>query len=163
MSVSIFSGISNDEAHASVNSRTTTTKSKSRRCCTVDTCTPRKTRCLRHFRGWVGTVLGTVLKSLKCRHGPRAQKWLNPTRKSGAPGEIRTPDLLLRRQSLYPSELRARCFSLHPGSGTINPPCQLKSGRIDDRKEDRLDPLSLDHDFAIRSHRLKNQVARTGN
>jgi hypothetical protein len=28
--------------------------------------------------------------------------------KSGAPGEIRTPDLLLRRQSLYPSELRAR-------------------------------------------------------
>src|SRR5580698_9643465 len=28
-------------------------------------------------------------------------------RKSGAPGEIRTPDLLLRRQSLYPSELRA--------------------------------------------------------
>src|ERR1700722_18327586 len=32
----------------------------------------------------------------------------------GAPGEIRTPDLLLRRQSLYPSELRApRDFSLH--------------------------------------------------
>jgi hypothetical protein len=28
--------------------------------------------------------------------------------KSGAPGEIRTPDLLLRRQSLYPAELRAR-------------------------------------------------------
>ncbi len=33
----------------------------------------------------------------------------------GAPGEIRTPDLLLRRQSLYPSELRAHpgVFSLH--------------------------------------------------
>ena len=30
--------------------------------------------------------------------------------KSGAPGEIRTPDLLLRRQSLYPTELRARCI-----------------------------------------------------
>jgi hypothetical protein len=29
-------------------------------------------------------------------------------RKDGAPGEIRTPDLLLRRQSLYPAELRAR-------------------------------------------------------
>jgi hypothetical protein len=29
-------------------------------------------------------------------------------RSSGAPGEIRTPDLLLRRQSLYPAELRAR-------------------------------------------------------
>src|SRR5215472_19148618 len=28
--------------------------------------------------------------------------------KSGAPGEIRTPDLLVRSQSLYPTELRAR-------------------------------------------------------
>src|SRR5947209_18917994 len=28
--------------------------------------------------------------------------------KSGAPGEIRTPDVLLRRQMLYPAELRAR-------------------------------------------------------
>ena len=26
---------------------------------------------------------------------------------SGAPGEIRTPDPLLRRQTLYPTELRA--------------------------------------------------------
>jgi hypothetical protein len=31
----------------------------------------------------------------------------------GAPGEIRTPDLLLRRQPLYPAELRARASSLH--------------------------------------------------
>ena len=31
-------------------------------------------------------------------------------RVAGAPGEIRTPDLLLRRQSLYPAELRARIF-----------------------------------------------------
>ena len=30
----------------------------------------------------------------------------------GAPGEIRTPDLLLRRQSLYPAELRARTDKL---------------------------------------------------
>jgi hypothetical protein len=30
--------------------------------------------------------------------------------KHGAPGEIRTPDLLLRRQPLYPAELRARTF-----------------------------------------------------
>ncbi len=29
-------------------------------------------------------------------------------RRSGAPGEIRTPDLTLRRRSLYPAELRAR-------------------------------------------------------
>ena len=28
--------------------------------------------------------------------------------KNGAPGEIRTPDLMLRRHSLYPAELRAR-------------------------------------------------------
>ena len=26
----------------------------------------------------------------------------------GAPGEIRTPDLLVRSQALYPTELRAR-------------------------------------------------------
>src|SRR5580692_10288003 len=33
----------------------------------------------------------------------------------GAPGEIRTPDLLLRRQPLYPAELRAHTsiYSLH--------------------------------------------------
>ena len=29
-------------------------------------------------------------------------------RLAGAPGEIRTPDLMLRRHSLYPAELRAR-------------------------------------------------------
>ena len=29
-------------------------------------------------------------------------------RESGAPGEIRTPDLMLRRHPLYPTELRAR-------------------------------------------------------
>jgi hypothetical protein len=28
--------------------------------------------------------------------------------KNGAPGEARTPDPLLRRQTLYPAELRAR-------------------------------------------------------
>jgi hypothetical protein len=31
---------------------------------------------------------------------------------SGAPGEIRTPDPLLRRQTLYPTELRARRLQL---------------------------------------------------
>ena len=34
---------------------------------------------------------------------------LNLRRVTGAPGEIRTPDLTLRRRSLYPAELRARC------------------------------------------------------
>src|SRR5438874_683065 len=38
-----------------------------------------------------------------------AGKALNRKAKTfGAPGEIRTPGLLLRRQSLYPAELRAR-------------------------------------------------------
>jgi hypothetical protein len=42
--------------------------------------------------------------------------------RSGAPGEIRTPDLLLRRQSLYPAELRARTHmtSLHAEVRGIN-------------------------------------------
>src|SRR5450631_98564 len=33
-------------------------------------------------------------------------------RLNGAPGEIRTPDLTLRRRSLYPAELRARSNSI---------------------------------------------------
>src|ERR1700675_4632534 len=38
--------------------------------------------------------------------------------KNGAPGEIRTPDLLLRRQPLYPAELRARTvFTVYMGQG----------------------------------------------
>ena len=32
--------------------------------------------------------------------------------KNGAPGVIRTPDLLIRSQSLYPAELRARWVGL---------------------------------------------------
>jgi hypothetical protein len=31
--------------------------------------------------------------------------------RNGAPGEIRTPDPLLRRQTLYPTELRARTYA----------------------------------------------------
>src|SRR6267142_2851769 len=44
--------------------------------------------------------------------------------KTGAPGEIRTPDLLLRRQSLYPAELRARYavrFKLSHGADDQSP------------------------------------------
>jgi hypothetical protein len=33
---------------------------------------------------------------------------------NGAPGEIRTPDLLVRSQTLYPTELRARNAGLSP-------------------------------------------------
>ena len=57
-----------------------------------------------------GTILVTVKKRRKFR---RASKRCNLLRrrereKYGAPGEIRTPDLMLRRHSLYPAELRAR-------------------------------------------------------
>ncbi len=38
---------------------------------------------------------------------------MSDPRLTGAPGEIRTPDLLLRRQSLYPAELRARLQKLY--------------------------------------------------
>ena len=34
---------------------------------------------------------------------------------SGAPGETRTPDLLVRSQPLYPTELRARLGPLYAG------------------------------------------------
>ena len=35
-----------------------------------------------------------------------------PKMKDGAPGEIRTPDLLVRSQTLYPAELRAQCWGM---------------------------------------------------
>jgi hypothetical protein len=38
----------------------------------------------------------------------RRQNALWKAEENGAPGEIRTPDLTLRRRSLYPAELRAR-------------------------------------------------------
>src|SRR5947209_19568795 len=44
--------------------------------------------------------------------GEKFLKSLKRQGKPGAPGEIRTPDLLLRRQSLYPTELRAHTNSL---------------------------------------------------
>ncbi len=39
---------------------------------------------------------------------------LDDEERSGAPGGIRTPDPLLRRQILYPAELRARCLKTLP-------------------------------------------------
>jgi hypothetical protein len=40
---------------------------------------------------------------------------------NGAPGEIRTPDRLVRSQVLYPTELRARlhCLVPHVSSATL--------------------------------------------
>src|SRR5256885_10535951 len=46
-----------------------------------------------------------ILEMFRIRF-PRAQRKLRL--RNGAPGEIRTPDLTLRRRSLYPAELRAR-------------------------------------------------------
>ena len=43
-----------------------------------------------------------------------APKLLREERVHGAPGEIRTPDLTLRRRSLYPAELRARSGFIIP-------------------------------------------------
>src|ERR1700722_20338655 len=57
-------------------------------------------------------------------------------RKSGAPGEIRTPDLLLRRQSLYPSELRAHATRVvyTGGSRGFNAARSMLQDRLDLRK-----------------------------
>ena len=41
----------------------------------------------------------------------RLLKWLDIISEYGTPGEIRTPDQLVRSQLLYPAELRARCMA----------------------------------------------------
>ena len=38
---------------------------------------------------------------------------------AGAPGKIRTPDLLIRSQTLYPAELLARSFLYSPESAPL--------------------------------------------
>ena len=48
-----------------------------------------------------------VFLGFLCRHSVTIT---NRNVGTGAPGEIRTPDLLLRRQPLYPAELRAQTF-----------------------------------------------------
>gem|GEM_PF-4706237 len=40
--------------------------------------------------------------------GPADGHYMKVVEKNGTPGEIRTPDPLLRRQVLYPAELRAQ-------------------------------------------------------
>src|SRR5271157_3384499 len=72
-----------------------------------------KMRCWLPFLGWVGTKLGTVRKVRKSAGSQSSRNLLTGKKNSGAPGEIRTPDLLLRRQSLYPAELRARSIKLY--------------------------------------------------
>ena len=58
---------------------------------------------------------------------------------SGAPGEIRTPDLLIRSQSLYPAELRAHTTRLQVEAGEPLSEYQGQSGgaRPERRREAR--------------------------
>ncbi len=48
-----------------------------------------------------------LVKSQRSRES-RKYKTLESTDNYGAPGEIRTPDLVVRSHALYPTELRAR-------------------------------------------------------
>jgi hypothetical protein len=48
---------------------------------------------------------------------------------TGAPGEIRTPDLLIRSQSLYPAELRAHMLGLQGEAHDTNH-CQIIKARL---------------------------------
>ena len=89
----------------------------------VGTFTRLMMQCWTRLRGWVGTGLGTMPGNENFQRTKPRRKCLKKKEKTGAPGEIRTPDLLLRRQSLYPAELRARAgdpISLHAVTLGIN-------------------------------------------
>ena len=101
----------------------------------------RLTHCLRQF-----ALRAASLRSAVCRlallasvrtaefetNSPETQKQKGPRKEGllvfGAPGEIRTPDLLVRSQTLYPTELRAHPFIITssgpglPGSGAAHYP-----------------------------------------
>ena len=72
-------------------------------------------RCARcNFQaGWAQFQAQSKNAEIAAELGVR-QKSLKQKGNAGAPGEIRTPDLLLRRQSLYPTELRAHCNKFTP-------------------------------------------------
>src|SRR5690242_10959147 len=60
-----------------------------------------------------------------CRGGETARNW-RTARLTSAPGVIRTPDLLVRSQTLYPTELRAQrgtspLYPFDPLSATAHP------------------------------------------
>src|ERR1035438_8801533 len=61
--------------------------------------------------------MGTPRKAAFWRTERKHQKRLREKGKYGAPGEIRTPDLMLRRHPLYPAELRARSSRILRWSG----------------------------------------------
>ena len=68
--------------------------------CRTHVCSSLRHRCAEKYYGFVAT------------------EWKEFGEGYGAPGEIRTPGLLLRRQPLYPAELRAR--RLRPLQGIIS-------------------------------------------
>src|ERR1017187_4779658 len=55
-------------------------------------------------------MLGAQQKTFQRRKAERLNKFLVFLDLYGAPGEIRTPDPLVRSQILYPAELRAHCM-----------------------------------------------------
>src|ERR1700687_1195856 len=59
----------------------------------------------------------------KCSKGLRSEsrKPFAFIKKSGAPGGTRTPDLLVRSQTLYPTELRAHSDELNFSTAPRNP------------------------------------------
>jgi hypothetical protein len=60
-----------------------------------------------------GHKIGHSQKSAEISSEAKTMQLIEGRRKSGAPGEIRTPDLMLRRHSLYPAELRAHWEKLY--------------------------------------------------
>jgi hypothetical protein len=82
----------------------------------VATSTLQRTQYQTLCRASVGTILGTAKIKLTFCRWSNCRKRLKRKPKDGAPGEVRTPDLTLRRRSLYPAELRARNLRIHQES-----------------------------------------------
>jgi hypothetical protein len=59
-------------------------------------------------------------KSASFARGSGGLNFLFCLRCHGAPGVIRTPDLLVRSQTLYPTELRARRFQSNSWQAVFN-------------------------------------------
>jgi hypothetical protein len=60
-------------------------------------------------------ILEDFARILERKKTPQFRKTAVLRHKNGAPQGIRTPDLLVRSQTLYPTELAARIFNFHDG------------------------------------------------
>src|ERR1044072_6517966 len=80
---------------------------------------------------YVHTLYAATRPAFRHESSLRAANWWD----FGAPGEIRTPDLLLRRQPLYPAELRAHVCTVYMGKGKGSnvevSPQESTRGRLD--------------------------------